>query len=71
MSGHQKHSDSPLPGGSGSRVDPVRAVADELGLSYAALRRAVGPPPPNIQRAARRLGVDASVLRQSFERHRP
>ncbi|MDE0919990.1 MAG: YHYH protein [Arenicellales bacterium] len=68
---HLKHSDSPRSGGGVSRVDPVRAVADELGLSYAALRRAVGPPPPNIQRAARRLGVDASVLRQSFERHRP
>ena len=69
--GHQKHSDSSLSGGGVSRVDPVRAVADELGLSYAALRRAVGPPPPNIQRAARLLGVDPSILRKSFERHRP
>ena len=45
LSGHQKHSDSSGLGGSGSRVDPVRAVADELGLSYAALRRSAGPPP--------------------------
>ncbi len=69
--GHQKYSGSSLSGGSGSRVDPVRAVADELGLNYSALRRAVGPPPPNIQRAARLLGVDPSILRKSFERHRP
>ena len=45
LSGHQKHSDSSGLGGSGSRVDPVRAVADELGLSYAALHRSAGPPP--------------------------
>ena len=29
LSGYQKHSDSSGLGGSGSRVDPVRAVADE------------------------------------------
>ena len=45
ISGHQKHNDSSRLGGSRSRVDPARAVADELGLSCAALRRSVGPPP--------------------------
>ena len=45
ISGHQKHSDSSGLGGSGSRVDPARAVVDELGLSYAALRRSVGRLP--------------------------
>ena len=54
ISGHQKHSDSSGLGGSGSWVDPVRAVAGELGLGYAALRRSAVPP-PNIQRAATRL----------------
>ena len=54
ISGHQKHSDSSGLGGSGSWVDPVRALAGELGLSGTALRRSAVPP-PNIQRAATRL----------------
>ena len=54
LSGYQKHSDASGLGGSGSRVDPVRALAGELGFSYAALRRSAVPP-PNIQRAATRL----------------
>ena len=54
LSGHQKQSDSSGLGGSGSWVDPVRALAGELGLSCAALRRSAVPP-PNIQRAATRL----------------
>ena len=70
ISGHQKHSDASGLGGSGSRVDPVRAVAGELGLGYAAPRRSAVPP-PNIQRAARLVGVDASVLGKSLERDRP
>ena len=54
LSGYQKHSDASGLGGSGSRVDPVRALAGELGLSGTALRRSAVPP-PNIQRAATRL----------------
>ena len=70
LSGYQKHSDASGLGGSGSWVDPVRALAGELGLGYAALRRSAVPP-PNIQRTARLVGVDASVLRKSQERARP
>ena len=54
LSGYQKHSDASGLGGSGSWVDPVRALAGELGLGYAALRRSAVPP-PNIQRTATRL----------------
>ena len=45
LSGYQKHSDASGLGGSGSWVDPVRALAGELGLRCTALRRSAGPPP--------------------------
>ena len=54
LSGYQKHSDASGLGGRGSWVDPVRALAGELGLSGTALRRSAVPP-PNIQRTATRL----------------
>jgi len=50
--------------------DPIAAVARDLNLDPDALRRAVGPPPPDIRRAARELGVDERRLREAFERQR-
>ena len=44
LSGYQKHSDASGLGGSGSCVDPVRAVAGELGLSGTGLRRSAVRP---------------------------
>lgn len=57
--------------GAGGRPDPLSAVAQELGIDVGALRRAVGPPPPDIDRASRMLGIDRERLRQAFDRHRP
>lgn len=56
---------TPMNGG-----DPIANVARELGIDADQLRRAVGPAPPNIERAARQLGVDARRLHEAFERHR-
>ncbi|SMF00227.1 YHYH protein [Tistlia consotensis] len=56
------------PGGPG---DPLAEIARELDLDPVALRRAVGPPPPDLQRAARLLGVPLPQLRAAFARHRP
>lgn len=58
-------------GGMGRRGDPIAAVAAELGVDADRLRRAVGPPPPDVDRAARMLGIDRERLRQALERHRP
>ncbi len=51
--------------------DPLVAVAEELGVEVEALRRAIGPPPPNFGRAARELGIDLQRLREAFRRNRP
>jgi len=51
--------------------DPLAAAAAELGVDVDTLRRAVGPPPPDIDRAARRLGIDSDRLRAVMQRHRP
>lgn len=51
--------------------DPISAIARELNLDANELRRAVGPPPPDIDRAARILEIDPQLLRAAFERHRP
>lgn len=60
------------PGGRfGDGGDPIIAIARELNLDPNALRRAVGPPPPDIENAARTLRVDEEKLRDAFERHRP
>ena len=65
---------------SGSRIGPASgsgqggpldAVARELGVDADALRRAVGPPPPDFARAARALGVSEQRLREAFRKHRP
>jgi hypothetical protein len=59
------------PRGGPGGADPIAAVARDLNLDPEALRRAVGPPPPDIERAARELGVDPQQLRAAFARYRP
>lgn len=59
----------PPPGG--RRGDPLAGAAAELGVDLDTLRRAVGPPPPDIDRAARILGIDRDRLREVMQRHRP
>lgn len=51
--------------------DPIVQIAAELGVDANALRDAVGPPPPNLQRAAQQLGIGVEALRSAFRRHRP
>lgn len=51
--------------------DPLVAVAEELGVEVEALRRAIGPPPPNFSRASRLLGIDIQRLREAFRRRPP
>ena len=70
MSGHQKHSDA------SGLVDSGSGLTDESGSRRIGMELCSASPfgPPaslNIQRAARRLRVDVSLLRISFERHRP
>lgn len=58
------------PGG-GGRGGPLAAAAQELGVSVRALREAIGPPPPDIRRGARILGVSEERLRDVLRRNRP
>ncbi len=53
------------------RNDPLVAVAGDLGVNVDTLRRAVGAPPPDLQRASQMLGIDIRTLQQAFMRHRP
>jgi len=49
----------------------LAAAAKELGVSEQALAQAVGPPPPNVKRAARILGISEARLHQVLRKHRP
>ena len=40
--------------------------ANKLGISEAELRRALGPPPPNLSEATRKLGISESELRRAL-----
>ena len=53
------------------RGGPLAAIARELNVELNELRRAVGPPPPDINRAARLLKVDPKRLRALFQQNRP
>jgi len=55
----------------GREGDPIAAIAAELGVDAGALREAVGPPPPDLRRAAREFGIRVQTLREAFMRHRP
>ncbi len=46
-------------------------IARELNVDLNELRRAVGPPPPDINRAARLLKIDPKRLRALFQQNRP
>ena len=66
------------PGGQGAgeprqngRRGGLAAAARELGVSEHALAQAVGPPPPNVKRAARILGISEARLHQVLRKHRP
>ena len=57
----------PPPGGpqAGPRARLSDAAA-ELGVPVDQLMRAVGPPPPDFQRASRMLGIPAERIRQAM-----
>jgi hypothetical protein len=48
----------------------VRAAA-ELGIAPTALRSALGPPPPDFNRAARLLGISSEKIRAALTANRP
>ena len=50
---------------------PLVAIARKLNIDIKELRRAVGPPPPDINRAARLLAIDPALLRELFQQNRP
>lgn len=50
--------------------DPLTKAAADLGVSVDALRRAVGPPPPDFRRAARELGIDEETIRRAMRNAR-
>ena len=56
---------------SGRRGGPLAAAAATLGISEQALAKAVGRPPPNVQRASRILGIPADKIRAALHAHRP
>jgi hypothetical protein len=55
--------------GDGNR-NALDAAARELGVAPQALRRALGPPPPDFAGAARHLGIDETQLRDAMSRAR-
>jgi hypothetical protein len=50
---------------------PLAKIARELNISLNDLRRAVGPPPPDIDRAARLLKINPERLRKLFKQNHP
>jgi hypothetical protein len=61
------------PGGGprGGQGGGLAAAAAELGVSVDALRRAVGPPPPDFAAAARKLGISERRIRDAMVRNGP
>lgn len=57
-------------GGQGGPDGVIEAAAADLGVSADALRRAVGRPPPDFDRASRILGIPADTIRAAMERAR-
>ena len=50
---------------------PLVGAAAELGVSVSELRDAVGPPPPNVEQAAKKLGIPAARIRRALRNNRP
>ncbi len=55
----------PRGGPPGGRPD-INVAAAKLGLDVNTLRRALGPPPPNLRTTAARLGISEAALRQAL-----
>jgi hypothetical protein len=51
--------------------DPLATIARKLNVDINELRRAVGPPPPDIDRAARLFKIDPKRLRELFQQNSP
>ncbi|MBT5049684.1 MAG: YHYH protein [Rhodospirillaceae bacterium] len=58
-------------GPGGGRGGPLAGAAASLGISEHTLREAVGPPPPDVRRASRILGIPEAKIREALRRHRP
>jgi hypothetical protein len=61
------------PGGPGAGGPPggrpdLEAAAAKLGITSSELRRALGPPPPDISKAAETLGISVDALVQALKR---
>jgi hypothetical protein len=46
----------------------LAAVAAELNITEQQLMDALGPPPPNFEAAAKKLGITVDVLKAAFEK---
>jgi hypothetical protein len=46
--------------------NPLKIAADQLGISLKELQEALGPPPPDIEGASRKLGIDAEKIRAAM-----
>jgi hypothetical protein len=66
----QRRSRNAQPPKNSSGVNHLQKIAKDLNLGVEELRRAVGPPPPNLKRAARILKVDEAQLRKLFKKYR-
>jgi lambda repressor-like predicted transcriptional regulator len=59
------------PGMEGEGGGPLAAAAKELGITEQALKDAVGPPPPNVERASQILGIPAEKLDEVLRKYGP
>ena len=46
--------------------NPLKIAADHLGISFEEFQQALGGPPPDIEGASRKLGIDAERIREAL-----
>jgi hypothetical protein len=46
--------------------NPLKIAADHLGISFEEFQKALGGPPPDIEGASRKLGIDAEKIREAL-----
>jgi hypothetical protein len=46
--------------------NPLKIAADHLGISFEEFQKALGGPPPDIEGASRKLGIDSEKIREAL-----